>query len=98
MDQSSTTREWLGWLTRVRLLTILLILVVDLIWPQYVLPSGANRYFLPILLIWVTLAVLHIAMIRWLPGPTWQGALQVAGDVLVISALVYTTGLQESYF
>ena len=29
MDQSATTREWLGWLTRVRLLTILLILGVD---------------------------------------------------------------------
>jgi two-component system sensor histidine kinase PilS (NtrC family) len=98
MDQSTTTREWLGWLTRVRLLTILLILVCDLIWPQYVLPSGANRSFLPLLLIWVTLGVLHIALIRWLPGARWQGGLQVATDVIIISALVYTTGLQESYF
>lgn len=98
MDQSSTTREWLGWLTRVRLLTILLILAVDLIWPQYVLPGGTNRSFLPLLLIWVTLAVLHIGLVRWLRGGTWQGALQIASDVIVISALVYTTGLQESYF
>jgi two-component system, NtrC family, sensor histidine kinase PilS len=98
MDQSTTTREWLGWLTRVRLLTILLILVCDLIWPQYVLPSGANRSFLPLLLIWVTLGVVHIALIRWLPGARWQGGLQVATDVIIISALVYTTGLQESYF
>jgi two-component system sensor histidine kinase PilS (NtrC family) len=98
MDQSSTTREWLGWLTRVRLLTILLILVVDLFWPQYVLPSGVNRSFLPLLLIWVTVAAIHIALVRWLPGATWQGVLQVASDVVIISALVYTTGLQESYF
>src|SRR5580658_5436541 len=97
MDQSTTTREWLGWLTRVRLLTILLILVVDLIWPQYVLPAGTNRSFLPLLLIWVTLGVLHIGLIRWLPRSRWQGALQVATDVIIISALVYTTGLQESY-
>ena len=97
MDQSSTTREWLGWLTRVRLLTILLILVVDLIWPQYVLPAGTNRYFLPLLLIWVTLGLLHIGLIRWLPRSRWQGVLQVATDVIIISALVYTTGIQESY-
>src|SRR6266436_8625488 len=76
MDQSTTTREWLGWLTRVRLLTILLILVVDVLWPQYVLPAGINRSFLPLLLVWVTLGVLHIGLIRWLPGARWQGALQ----------------------
>jgi two-component system, NtrC family, sensor histidine kinase PilS len=98
MDQRSTTREWLGWLTRVRLLTILLILVVDLLWPQYVPASSTNHAFLPLLLIWVTLGVLHILMVRWLPGAAWQGGLQVASDVIVISALVYTTGLQESYF
>jgi two-component system sensor histidine kinase PilS (NtrC family) len=98
MDQSTTTREWLGWLTRVRLLTILLILVVDLFWPQYVLPAGINRSFLPLLLIWVTMGVIHIGLIRWLPRARWQGGLQVAGDVVIISALVYTTGLQESYF
>ncbi|HTQ62444.1 MAG TPA: ATP-binding protein [Candidatus Solibacter sp.] len=93
-----TTREWLGWLTRVRLLTILLILIVDLIWPQYVPSSGTNHAFLPLLLIWVTLGVLHIALVRWMQAATWQGVLQVATDVIIISALVYTTGLQESYF
>jgi two-component system sensor histidine kinase PilS (NtrC family) len=98
MDQSATTREWLGWLIRVRLLTILLILGVDLVWPQYVPASSTSRYFLPLLLIWVTVGILHIGLIRWLPGATWQGGLQVASDVIIISALVYTTGLQESYF
>ncbi|MGB6885427.1 MAG: hypothetical protein WBE10_15365, partial [Candidatus Acidiferrum sp.] len=73
MDQSTTTREWLGWLTRVRLLTILLILVVDLLWPQYVPASSTNHAFLPILLVWATLGILHIAFVRWLPGAVWQG-------------------------
>ncbi len=98
MDQSTTTREWLGWLTRVRLLTILLILIVDLIWPQYVPASSTNHAFLPLLLVWVTLGLVHIALVRWLPAAAWQGGLQVAGDIIIISALVYTTGLQESYF
>jgi len=98
MDQSTTTREWLGWLTRVRLLTILLILIVDLLWPQYVPASSINHAFLPLLLVWVTLGAVHILLVRWLPTAAWQGGLQVAGDVIIISALVYTTGLQESYF
>jgi two-component system sensor histidine kinase PilS (NtrC family) len=98
MDQNTTTREWLGWLIRVRLLTILLILAVDLLWPQYIPASNINHAFLPLLLVWVTLGVLHIWLVRWLPGATWQGGLQVATDVIIISALVYTTGLQESYF
>ncbi|MGB6897117.1 MAG: ATP-binding protein, partial [Candidatus Acidiferrum sp.] len=76
----------------------LLILVVDLLWPQYVPASSTNHAFLPILLVWATLGILHIAFVRWLPGAVWQGALQVASDVILISALVYTTGLQESYF
>lgn len=98
MDQSTTTREWLGWLTRVRLLTILLILGVDLIWPQYVPASSTNHSFLPLLFAWVLLGVVHMALVRWARGYVWQGAFQVGGDIVVISALVYTTGLQESSF
>src|SRR6476646_6714415 len=98
MEQNTTTREWLGWLIRVRLLTILLILAVDLIWPQYFPASSVNHAFLPLLLIWVTVGVLHISLVRWMPGATWHGGLQGATDVIIISALVYTTGFQESYF
>ena len=33
MDQNLTMREWLDWLTRVRLLLIALILAVGVVWP-----------------------------------------------------------------
>jgi two-component system, NtrC family, sensor histidine kinase PilS len=98
MDQTATTREWLGWLARVRLLTILLILSVRLIWPQYVPAASSKHGFLPLLFIWVGIALIHLALVRWVRGGNWQGKLQVASDVAIISALVYTTGLQESYF
>jgi two-component system, NtrC family, sensor histidine kinase PilS len=98
MDQNATTREWLGWLTRVRLLTIVLILGVSLIWPQYVPAAATKQSFLPLLFVWVSLALLHLALVRWAPGPLLQGAFQVATDVVIISAVVYITGLQESYF
>lgn len=97
-QQTYTTQEWLAWLTRVRLLVIALILSVGIAWPSYLPVAGSSRYFLPLIIAWVTLATLQIFLIRWLPRAIWQAPLQVSCDVVMISALVYATGLQESYF
>ena len=35
MQQSASMKEWLEWLTRVRLLMITLILAVGVVWPKY---------------------------------------------------------------
>jgi two-component system, NtrC family, sensor histidine kinase PilS len=98
MDKSFATREWLEWLTRVRLLTITLILSVGVVWPQYVPGLSANRFFLPLIIFWLTLGIIHLILLRWLPPARWHGGLQITGDVLMVSLLVYSTGLQESYF
>lgn len=98
MDQNFASREWLEWLTRVRLLTITLILTVGVGWPEYVPGFSTNRFFLPLIIFWITLGILHLILLRWLPRARWHGGLQVAGDVGMISLLVYSTGLQESYF
>src|SRR6202023_2035896 len=98
MDQSYSMREWLDWLTRVRLLMIALILSVGVAWPSYLPLAGSTRYFLPLMILWITLGTLHIILVRWLPKARWHGPVQVASDVVMISALVYVTGLQESYF
>jgi two-component system sensor histidine kinase PilS (NtrC family) len=98
MNQVFASREWLEWLTRVRLLTITLILTVGVVWPQYVPGLSTNRFFLPLIIFWITVGILHLILLRWLPQARWHGGLQVAGDVAMISLLVYSTGLQESYF
>src|ERR1700756_4713216 len=97
MEQGYTTREWLAQLARVRLLMIALILSVGVACPSY-LPAGSSRYFLPLVIFWITLGTLHIILVRWLPKARWHGPAQVASDIVMISALVYITGLQESYF
>src|SRR5882672_9494429 len=98
MDKSFATREWLDWLTRVRLLTITLILTIGVVWPQYIPGFSTNRFFLPLIIFWITLGILHLIFLRWLPNARWHGGFQVTSDVLMVSLLVYTTGLQESYF
>ena len=98
MDQSFATKTWLEWLARVRLLTITLILTVGFVWPQYVPGFSASRFFLLLIIFWITLGILHLILLRWLPQARWHGGMQVAGDVVMVTLLVYLTGLQESYF
>src|SRR5499425_3120823 len=98
MVQSLNRREWVDWLTRVRLLLIALILGVGVVWPQYVPTPSAPRYFLPTVILWITIAILHLILVRLLPDASWLGPLQVSCDVVMISGIVYTTGLQDSYF
>jgi two-component system, NtrC family, sensor histidine kinase PilS len=98
MEQTYTDREWLAWLTRVRLLVIALILSIGIAWPSYLPIAGSSRYFLPLIIAWVSLGTLEMFSVRWLPAASWQAPVQVICDILMISALVYTTGLQESYF
>ena len=99
MEQTQTTRDWLVWLTRVRLMMIVLILGVAIVWPQYSPASALSRYLLPlIILVWVTLGLLYAILVRWIPQAGWHAPLQVGFDILIISAVVYVTGVQESYF
>jgi two-component system, NtrC family, sensor histidine kinase PilS len=98
MEQTYNRREWLEWLTRVRLLLIALILGVGVVWPQYVPATGSPRYFLPIIILWITIGILHLILVRLLPSAAWVGALQVFCDVGMITGLVYATGLQDSNF
>jgi two-component system sensor histidine kinase PilS (NtrC family) len=98
MEQTFNRREWLEWLTRVRLLMIALILGVGVVWPQYAPSSGAPRYFLPIIILWITIGVLHLILVRLLPATFGFGVIQVFCDVAMITAIVYATGLQDSNF
>src|ERR1700757_4442697 len=98
MEHSLTRTEWLEWLTKVRLLMIALILGVGVVWPQYSPPPGTVRYFLPIIILWITIGILHTILVRLLPTASWLGALQVTCDVGMITAIVYATGLQDSNF
>jgi hypothetical protein len=94
MEQNTTTREWLGWLIRSG--TEFSDPGSRPVWPQYI-GFRMNHAFLPLLLIWVTVGVLHISLVRWMPGATWQGGLQVASDVIIISACLHHRP-PESYF
>src|SRR5260370_42232244 len=97
MDKSFVTKEWLEWLTRVRLLTITLILSVGVVWPQYIPGLSTNRFFLPLFIFWLTLGITHLILLRWLPLARFHVGIQITPVVVVVSLWVYCPFLQASY-
>ena len=98
MEAQGTNREWLQWLARVRLLMIVLILAVGVFWPQYANGQPTSKFFLPVIVLWLTLGFVELILVRWIPDAPWHGGLQLGCDLSVITAVVYVTGLQDSYF
>src|SRR5258705_4901647 len=88
MDKSFATGQWLDWLTRVRLLTITLILTVGVVWPQYVPGYSTNRFFLPLIIFWITLGILHLILLRWLPQARWHRSEEHTSELQSLRHLV----------
>ena len=97
MEAQRTNRDWLEWLTRVRLLMIVLVLAVGVFWPQYA-NGQSSRLFLAIIFFWFTVGLLEMVLVRWIPDAPWHGGLQLGCDLAVITGVVYATGIQDSYF
>jgi len=56
------------------------------------------RSLLPLIPVWYLLATLYLALQRWVPRASWHAPVQVIGDLVVVTAVVYATGGQDSYF
>jgi len=98
MQAASNIDEWLGWLTRVRFLLITLLLAVVVVLQQYTDLAVPVRYFVPLVVLWYTLAIFYVILLRWVPLARWHAALEIVCDVILVTGLVYVTGGNESYF
>lgn len=93
-----STEDWLGWLTRVRFLLITLLLALVVVLQQYTELTVPMRYFVPLIVLWYTLAIFYVILLRWVPQARWRGPLEIICDITLITGLVYVTGGHESYF
>jgi len=98
MELTQNVNEWLGWLARVRLLVVTLILFVVLLLRQYSLVSVQTHLFVPLIILWYALGILDYLLLRWLPLRRWHAPVELVCDLLMITGLVYITGAHESYF
>ena len=98
METTQNLSDWLLWLSRVRFLVITFLLGIVLTVHQLTPIPLSTKYFVPLTLLWYTLAILDAILLRWIPRARWHAPLQMACDLLVITGLVYSTGGHESYF
>ena len=98
MAVTKNTSEWLSWLGRVRFLVITFLLAVVLAVSQLTPLPLTAKYFVPVILLWYLLAICYVILLRWIPQASWHAPLQIIGDLLLVTGLVYSTGGHESYF
>ena len=98
MELTQNVAAWLGWLSRVRFFLISLLLAIVLLLDSTGLLDVSTNLFLPLMILWYTLALLYAILLRWMPVAWWHGPVQVIFDLLLITCLIYLTGTQDSYF
>ena len=98
MELSYNTGEWLPWLGRVRFLIITSLVALVLFVRDVTHLALPTKFFAPTIVLWYSLAIFFVILLRWLPRAAWHAPLQIACDAIMISAVVYATGAHDSYF
>src|SRR6266436_2903227 len=98
MDMTQIVAEWLNWLSRVRFFLITLLLALVLVLGKTSQLEVSTRLFLPLMILWYTLAIIYAIMMRWMPTASWHGPVQLVCDLLLVTGIIYLTGTQDSYF
>jgi two-component system, NtrC family, sensor histidine kinase PilS len=98
MNTRSNIKEWLPWLGRVRFLVITFLLAVVVAIHQLTRISLPVVHLVYLIGIWYMLAVTYVGLHRWRPQAVWPAPLETVLDLLVITGIVYATGVQDSYF
>jgi two-component system sensor histidine kinase PilS (NtrC family) len=98
MKSTPNVSDWLSWLGRVRFLAITF-LVGIVIAARHLTPMPVPvRSFVQLIALWYTLAIFYVILRRWVPLARWHAPLQIACDLLLVTGVVYATGMQDSYF
>ena len=98
MKSTPNVSEWLSWLGRVRFLAITF-LVGIVIAARHLTPMPVPvRSFVQLIVLWYTLAIFYVILRRWVPLARWHAPLQITCDLLLVTGVVYSTGMQDSYF
>src|SRR5580693_9495598 len=98
MKSTPSASEWLPWLGRVRFLAITF-LVGIVIAARHLTPIYVSLHsFVQVIVLWYTLAIVYVILQRWISQARWHAPLQMVCDLLMVTGVVYTTGVQDSYF
>lgn len=97
MKSQLNANEWLPWMGRVRFILATFLLGLIALGQFTEIPLRA-RTLLPLIVAWYALALIYALLHRKFRESVWLAPIQVAGDLLVVTAVVYATGGQDSDF
>ncbi|HVA93789.1 MAG TPA: ATP-binding protein [Candidatus Dormibacteraeota bacterium] len=98
MELTQNVGAWLAWLSRVRYFLITLLLALVLVLGKTSQLDVPTRYFIPLIILWYTLAIVYTILMRWMPVAAWHAPIQMVCDLILVTCLIYLTGTQDSYF
>jgi two-component system sensor histidine kinase PilS (NtrC family) len=98
MKSTPSVNEWLSWLGRVRFLAITFLVGIVVAARNLTPISVPVRSFVQLIVLWYTVAIVYVILQRWIPKARWHAPLQIVCDLLLVTGVVYVTGVQDSYF
>ncbi|HTT18752.1 MAG TPA: ATP-binding protein [Candidatus Sulfotelmatobacter sp.] len=96
MQSTFDERNWLGWLVRVRIFILTVLLAVELAVAQFSPAPVPMRLFISTILFWYCLSLFYVLLLSFWQEHQLQAALQVLTDVALVSLVVHETGGWDS--
>src|SRR5438270_260569 len=98
MELNLNIGDWLRWLNGVRCRVMTMLRAIVSVLQQYTQISVSFRYFVPLVILCYTLALIYLILLHWVLIAPWHAPLEITCDSLLVTGLVYVTGGHESYF
>lgn len=96
MQSTFDERNWLGWLVRVRIFILTVLLAVELAVAQFSPTPVPMRLFITTILFWYCLSLFYVLLLSFWQEHRLQAALQVLTDVALVTVVVHETGGWDS--
>jgi two-component system sensor histidine kinase PilS (NtrC family) len=96
MQPTFDERNWLGWLVRVRIFILTLLLAIELAVAQFSPAPLPMRLFLSTMLFWYSLSLFYLLLLPLWGEHRLQACLQVVTDLVLVSLVVHETGGWDS--
>lgn len=96
MQSTFDERNWLGWLVRVRIFILTILLAVELAVAQFSTAPVPMRLFISTILFWYSISLFYILLLSFWQEHRLQASLQVLTDVAMVTLVVHETGGWDS--
>ena len=98
MQTELNARSSLSWLVKVRIITITFLLGIGMVIIRLTKTNVSEKYFLTLIILWYTIAVLFVALTSLSEEFRLQARLQIFTDLVFCTAVIYITGGIDTYF